>query len=530
MATPGGTPNQAKKPHTKTPAKTPAKQKVKKANAPKTPGSRKGFGNHGWKRTIIILLEKLGEQQFNDLSKLWCVIPVLLTSNTKQSQPGIMKRIEDGDYTHILVGPELATKGIFPELLRLPKLGRRIGLVAIDECHLISQWSGFRNAFLQLGILRDSLRQDVVWLGCSATVTKEVEGIILDKAGFHEVSDSFHQTEIIQVPIDRDDIFFDMKPIPRVSSKEASPQNILKTIIFVENISDIIEAYLALCNMLFVQTAIDSTKPYLRYGTGELSVRQVIRPYHSHLAKTDKDLYVKEFMKKHSTIRIMIATNALGIGIDLPDVDQVVCWKFLINFDIYDLFQKAGRAARGQGRTGRVVMMFPYWAFVRFGIDENDSTETNGTTQKNFKFIHVDPSQWSKANSRRNSQSSTTTLLDDISDTESVRSTVRDDYILSHIDSSLERRTWNWNEKKWRAGLAKKGAALKKIINNLCHRDPFLSPLGQNTKSLVRKEDCCNRCNLSRSILDFIAPQKSNDLSTSIDAKFAFAYITRWAI
>ncbi|EEA24201.1 hypothetical protein PMAA_082070 [Talaromyces marneffei ATCC 18224] len=55
MATPGGTPNQAKKPHTKTPAKTPAKQKVKKANAPKTPGSRKGFGNHGWKHEIMAM-------------------------------------------------------------------------------------------------------------------------------------------------------------------------------------------------------------------------------------------------------------------------------------------------------------------------------------------------------------------------------------------------------------------------------------------------------------------------------------------
>ncbi len=63
---------------------------------------------------------------------------------------------------HVLVGPEQASSMSFRDALKSPELQARIGLVAIDECHLVKQWESFRPTFTMLGELRTILRQDVV--------------------------------------------------------------------------------------------------------------------------------------------------------------------------------------------------------------------------------------------------------------------------------------------------------------------------------------------------------------------------------
>ena len=118
----------------------------------------------------IIPLSKLGDEQLDDIRRLGDTRPVLVTSETKARERDMFRRIRQNEYTHILFGPEQASASAFRELLKEPEVQSQIGLVAIDECHTVSQWSEFRPEFTMIGELRMILRRDIVWLACSATM------------------------------------------------------------------------------------------------------------------------------------------------------------------------------------------------------------------------------------------------------------------------------------------------------------------------------------------------------------------------
>jgi len=127
----------------------------------------------------IIPLSKLGDEQLDDIRKLSGAKPCLITAQSKKEEKAIISLVEAGVYTHVLLGPEQASSPLFRHTLKNMEFQGRIGLVAIDECHLVKQWKDFRAAFTMLGELRVLLRQDVVWFGCSATLDEEAEQLVL---------------------------------------------------------------------------------------------------------------------------------------------------------------------------------------------------------------------------------------------------------------------------------------------------------------------------------------------------------------
>jgi superfamily II DNA helicase RecQ len=119
------------------------------------------------KTTIqIIPLKKLGAEQLDDITKLGCTQPCLVTSDSKKVEKDLLTRIKSGEFNHILLGPEQAVTKEFKDILKDPVYQKRVGLVAIDEAHLIEQWKNFREKFTMLGQLRQILPKEVVWFGC----------------------------------------------------------------------------------------------------------------------------------------------------------------------------------------------------------------------------------------------------------------------------------------------------------------------------------------------------------------------------
>lgn len=84
--------------------------------------------------------------------------------------------------------------------------------------------------------------------------------------------------------------------------------------------------------------------------------------------------------------------NPRGIRKTIIYIDDIkeVCWKFPINYDIRDIWQKGGRDGRGPGRTSRMILLLPYWAFDHLGVEP-----------KRGDFIVVDPSQASPSRKPR---------------------------------------------------------------------------------------------------------------------------------
>lgn len=66
-----------------------------------------------------------------------------------------------------------------------------------------------------LAQLRSILRENILWFGCSATLSTEAEQYILQNAGFRPVGNNPWQTEVIRTSINRDDLFICVRPIPR---------------------------------------------------------------------------------------------------------------------------------------------------------------------------------------------------------------------------------------------------------------------------------------------------------------------------
>src|SRR4029077_21285040 len=79
----------------------------------------------------LIPLSKLGEEQLESIRRYPGTKPCLVTANTKFQDPLLLRDIQAGTYTHVLLGPEQATAPEFRQILQDPNFQRQVGLVAI---------------------------------------------------------------------------------------------------------------------------------------------------------------------------------------------------------------------------------------------------------------------------------------------------------------------------------------------------------------------------------------------------------------
>ena len=117
--------------------------------------------------------------------------------------------------------------------------------------------------------------------------------------------------------------------------RKPTPQLIPKSIVFLDGRKQIADAakYLKEC--------------LVQKGYSPKLAHQTIGVYTAHVPKSDQDRLYSTFCSEQSSIQIMIATTALGMGMDIQDMHIVVQWNFPVTNDIGDLWQRFGCAARG---------------------------------------------------------------------------------------------------------------------------------------------------------------------------------------
>ncbi len=319
------------------------------------------------KTTIqIIPLKKLGGEQLEDIRKLSHTNPCLLTSDTKKEEETLISQIRAGNHTHLLLGPEQASSKDFRDALKDPTFQSTIGLVAIDECHLVEQWKDFRAQFTMLGELRNILPRRIVWFGCSATLDEGAERLVLNGAGFRSVGSGRYQTEVVRTSINRGDIRLSIIPIPRrnlnnystlsfllnkATSVDATgnvrihPKELPKTIIFLDSKDqcEVLAQYLRRLLVLSTAKNLPRSRFEVDARNSAYDVFNVIQTFHASVQKYDQDVRYVEFLKPGSLIRLMVATTSLGMGMNIPDIKIVVNWKFPIGDSVSEAWQRAGR-------------------------------------------------------------------------------------------------------------------------------------------------------------------------------------------
>lgn len=314
----------------------------------------------------------------------------------------------------VLLGPELALSETFKtKVLRDPLFQQKLALVAIDEAHVVWEWGeSFRTHYSQLVVLRSFIRRTVPWLACSATLDPQTLLKVQELCGFD--SSVFIQRN----SVDRPDIFIAVKQIihpvstfrdlefliepVRMAIKDAATRHcesqaraaiahgdlrsatqlislgvresqnsqilggvdsraccmkIRKTVVYFDSIATL-EAATALLTVALIST-----------GCSKTAAASAIQQYHAELATFDKECISREFVKpdkqtaqESSRHRIIMATDAMGMGIDNPDIQLVVQWRQPAT--LCSLWQRAGRAARGASITGEFIWLVEPWCFA----------------------------------------------------------------------------------------------------------------------------------------------------------------------
>ncbi|MBQ8887998.1 MAG: RecQ family ATP-dependent DNA helicase [Bacteroidaceae bacterium] len=227
-----------------------------------------------------------------------------------------------GDYKFLYISPERLDTEIFQLKLRHMK----VCMITIDESHCISQWGyDFRPAYLKIADIR-KLLPDVPVLALTATATPEVVKDIQQKLQFREGS------QVFRMSFERNNLAYIVR---RTETKQEELLHILTKV---------------------PGSAIVYTRNRKRSKEiSEFLNRNQISAtfYHAGLVNEDKDLRQKSWLKGET--RVMVATNAFGMGIDKPDV------RIVIHADVPDspeaYFQEAGRAGR-DGHKAYAVLLY----------------------------------------------------------------------------------------------------------------------------------------------------------------------------
>lgn len=226
-----------------------------------------------------------------------------------------------GDYKFLYVSPERLDSEYFTE--RLAKM--QVNLVAVDEAHCISQWGyDFRPSYLNIIRIRKIL-PGVTILALTATATPEVVVDIQEKLGF--IQKNVHQVSFL-----RENLSY------LVRNVENKNGYLLETLQKVKG-----------SGIVYVRS---------RKATHEIAaelVKNKISADFYHAGLTTSVRSEKQDAWISGKKRVIVATNAFGMGIDKPDVRFVIHFAPPESLEAY--FQEAGRAGR-DGKKSAAVLLY----------------------------------------------------------------------------------------------------------------------------------------------------------------------------
>ncbi len=234
----------------------------------------------------------------------------------------IMQNAVHGNFKFLYVSPERLETRLFREYL--PALN--ISLIAVDEAHCISQWGyDFRPPYLRIAALREQLRKVPV-LALTASATQKVQDDICEKLEFGKDQQRFRQS------FERPNLSYSVFNVP-------SKQNKL-----LEILQKVPGTAIVYCK----------SRKHTMDIAGLLRMHNINADYyHAGLNNEERNARQESWIKNNT--RVIVCTNAFGMGIDKPDVRVVV------HYDVPDClenyYQEAGRAGR-DGRKAYAVLLY----------------------------------------------------------------------------------------------------------------------------------------------------------------------------
>lgn len=271
---------------------------------------------------VISPLIALMKDQVENLKKRNIVAYAIHSGLNQYEIETILNNCVYGDVKFLYISPERLETEMF--LLRLPKM--KLNLIAVDEAHCISQWGfDFRPPYRNIAKIR-SIVPDVPVIAVTATATIQVVDDIMEQLAFKE-KNVFRQS------------FYRENLLYNVAFEEDKTGRLLR----------LLDEYKGTA-IVYVRNR-RKTKEY-----ADFLLRNKIAAhfYHAGITPAERDRKQMEWL--NNKVRVMVSTNAFGMGIDKPDV------RLVVHMDVPDCieayFQEAGRG----GRDGKQSVAWLLWS------------------------------------------------------------------------------------------------------------------------------------------------------------------------
>ena len=270
---------------------------------------------------VITPLIALMKDQVQNLRKRGIKAIAVYSGMTREEIIVALENCIFGDYKFLYISPERLDTEIFQIKLRSMK----VSMITVDESHCISQWGyDFRPAYLKIADVR-RLLPDVPILALTATATPEVVKDI-------QVRLAFRKENVFRMSFERKNLAYIVR---RTEDKAGELVHILNQV--------------AGSAIVYTRNRKRTKEVSLFLNQHDISATF----YHAGLDNATKDQRQKGW--QDGTFRVMVATNAFGMGIDKPDVRLVIHLDFPDSPEAY--FQEAGRAGR-DGQKAYAVLLY----------------------------------------------------------------------------------------------------------------------------------------------------------------------------